>query len=268
MSTPEVSRKLPEINIPADSRLSKNDEVATLRAQLHIERSARIEAETALLMMDMAQENGDPPPSRMAMITGLAKLAESRDDDTGTHLSRIQHYTTIIATTYALTYPKQLPLGEVSIIGAASILHDIGKVGISDDVLLHPSTFTDEQFEIMKRHTTIGADILLALSKELGNDPWIDTAIQITIGHHERWDGSGYPQQLSGTDIHLSARIVAVADVYDALTTKRVYKDALTHEEAVSIIKENAGKHFDPDIVNTFLSASRDIQEVKHRLEI
>jgi HD-GYP domain-containing protein (c-di-GMP phosphodiesterase class II) len=243
------------------------DEIASLRAQLQIERDAKVEAETALLMVDLAQENGDPPPSRMAMIAGLAKLAESRDDDTGTHLSRIRHYTTIIANSFAQANPKQLPLGEVSIIGAASILHDIGKVGVSDDVLLHTGKFSDAQFEAMKHHTVTGADILLALSEELGSDPWIDTSIQIAIAHHEKWDGSGYPFGLKGDNINLPARIVAVADVYDALTSKRAYKKALPHEEAVAIIKRGEGTHFDPAVVRAFVNEVDAIAAIKSRLD-
>ncbi|MBC8309485.1 MAG: HD domain-containing protein [Phycisphaerales bacterium] len=259
--------QLPEI-ITTESNLSPKEEISSLRAELRREQKYRIEAETALLMVDIAQENGDPPPSRMAMITGLAKLAESRDDNTGAHLSRIQHYTTIIAGAYAEKQPSLLPLGEVSIIGAASILHDIGKVGIYDDVLLHSGKFTDKQFEVMKRHTTIGADILLSLSKELGSDPWIDTSVQIALSHHEKWDGSGYPFGLKREDISLPARIVAVADVYDALTSQRVYKKTMTHEDATLIIKKDSGTHFDPEVVDAFLDREAEIKKICERLHL
>lgn len=245
---------------------SLQEEIASLEAQLQIEREARIEAETALLVIDLAQENGDPPPSRMAMISGLAKLAESRDDDTGTHLLRISKFTSMIAQEIAETHPRLLPMGEVSIIGAASILHDIGKVGISDDVLLHPSKLSEQQFAEMKRHSAIGADILLALSEQLGRDPWIDTSIQIALGHHERWDGSGYPFGLQGEGINLPARIVAVADVYDALTSERVYKKAMAHEDAVAIIRDERGSHFDPMVVDAFLALHQDIKCVGEQL--
>jgi len=256
----------PELTVNVSKSLSLAEENAVLRAQLHREQDARIEAETELLMVDLAQENGDPPPSRMAMIVGLANLAESRDDETGTHLARIRKYTTIIADAYAKKHPGLLPLGEVSIIGAASMLHDIGKVGIADDVLLHPGSFSETQFTSMKRHTTIGADILFALSEELGSDPWIDTSIQIALSHHERWDGSGYPFGLSGEGINLPARIVAVADVYDALTSERVYKPAMPHKEAIGIITHDAGAHFDPKIVDAIVSQENSIKEVLDKL--
>jgi putative two-component system response regulator len=256
----------PEITIKTTSTQSLVEEIALLRAQLRREQEARIEAETELLMVDLAQVNGDPPPSRMAMIIGLAKLAESRDDETGTHLSRIRQYTSIIADAFATKHPRLLPLGEVSIISASSMLHDIGKVGIADDVLLHSGVFNETQFTAMKRHPNIGADILLALAEELGSDPWIDTSIQIALSHHERWDGTGYPFGLSGEGINLPARIVAVADVYDAITSARVYKKAMTHEKAIKIIKKDAGTHFDPKVVNAFLSVENEIQNAKNHL--
>jgi len=255
---------LPQINVSTKQSLSLAQENKLLRGQLQTEKEGRLEAETALLMIDLAQENGDPPPSRMAMIVGLAKLAESRDDDTGTHLVRIKQYTSIIANAYATANPKQLPKGEVSIISAASMLHDIGKVGITDNILLHPGAYCEKQFNEMKRHTIVGGDILLALSEELGSDPWIDTSIQIALSHHEKWDGSGYPFRLKNEGINLPARIVAVADVYDALTSKRVYKKEMSHEEAVSIIQQNSGSHFDPKVVEAFVSKINAISEAKN----
>ncbi|MAI66776.1 MAG: two-component system response regulator [Phycisphaerae bacterium] len=256
----------PEIIVNTTKPLSLSEENAVLRMQLHKEQEARIEAQTELLMVDLAQENGDPPPSRMAMIVGLAKLAESRDDETGTHLARIKQYTTIIANTFAKKHPDLLPLGEVSIIGAASMLHDIGKVGIVDDVLLHPGSFSEAQFSSMKQHTNIGADILLALSEELGSDPWINTSIQIALSHHERWDGTGYPFGLAGEGINLPARIVAVADVYDALTSARVYKPAMSHNAAIELIRNDSGTHFDLNVVNAMVTQEATMNKVRDRL--
>ena len=251
--------------IPTETHQSTQEEVVRLQALLHIERAGRIEAESKLLLFDTAKANGEPPPSRMAIIVGLAKLAESRDDETGKHLARIRHYTTLIAGAYAKLFPDNLTPEEVPVIGSTSVLHDIGKVGIPDSVLLNPNSLSDDQFEMMKRHATIGTDILLALSEQLGRDPWVDTAIQITLGHHERWDGSGYPFGLSGSMICLPARIVAVADVYDALTTKRVYKEAMSHDEAVAIIKNDSGSHFDPMVVEAFYSVVVEVEEIGAR---
>jgi len=247
--------------------LSLQDEVVALRAELEVERQARVAVEAQLSFLHVAQTPDDPPPSRMAIIVGLAKLAESRDDDTGQHLSRIRHYTTLIAAAVAQRYPNQLTTAEVPIIGATSVLHDIGKVGISDDILLSPNKLSDKQFEVMKTHASIGADILISLSEQLGRDPWVDTAIQITLGHHEKWDGTGYPFGLVGETNNLPARIVAVADVYDALTSTRVYKDAMTHQEAVGIIEKDKGTHFDPMVVDAFLTVLKQIREVATRLQ-
>lgn len=244
---------------------SPQEEIVRLQTLLQLERTGRIEAESKLLLVDTAIANGEPPPSRMAIIVGLAKLAESRDDDTGKHLVRIRHYTTLIASAFAKLFPDDLTPEEVPIIGSTSVLHDIGKVGIPDSVLLNPHALSDDQFEMMKRHATIGTDILLALSEQLGRDPWVDTAIQITLGHHERWDGSGYPFGLRGSMICLPARIVAVADVYDALTTKRVYKKAMTHGEATSIIKNESDSHFDPMVVEAFCSVIEEFEEIAAR---
>ena len=247
--------------------LSLGDENASLRARLATEKQARIAAESKLAFLHSEIVEGEPPPSRMAIIVGLAKLAESRDDDTGKHLSRIRHYTTLIAEAVSEQHPEQLPKAEVPIIGATSVLHDIGKVGISDDILLNPNKLSDDQFASMKKHPAIGADILITLSEQLGRDPWVDTAIQITLGHHEKWNGTGYPFGLKGDTNNLPARIVAVADVYDALTSKRVYKDAMPHEKAVAIIQKESGSHFDPMIVEAFLMVKDEVQRVASRLQ-
>ena len=250
--------------------LSLQDEVAALRAELSTEKQARIAADSKLAFLHTEQpeiESLEPPPSRMAIIVGLAKLAESRDDDTGKHLSRIRHYTTLIATEFSKLHPELLSKTDVPVIGATSVLHDIGKVGISDDILLSPNKLTDQQFDTMKRHTSIGADILISLSEQLGRDPWVDTAIQITLGHHEKWDGTGYPFGLRGETNNLPARIVAVADVYDALTSKRVYKDAMSHNDAVELIKRDSSSHFDPKVVDAFLSVKDEVQQIANRLK-
>ncbi|MDP7008018.1 MAG: HD domain-containing protein [Phycisphaerales bacterium] len=246
--------------------LSLQDELAQLRSALEIEKQARIAAESKLAFLHDETVAGEPPPSRMAIIIGLAKLAESRDDDTGHHLARIRHYTTLIATAVSDLFPEELSKAEVPLIGATSVLHDIGKVGISDDILLNPNVLNEDQFNAMKKHTSIGADILISLSEQLGRDPWVDTAIQITLGHHEKWDGTGYPFGLRGDTNNMPARIVAVADVYDAVTSKRVYKPAIPHEEAVAILKKESGSHFDPMVIEAFLTVLEEVKEVAARL--
>jgi HD-GYP domain-containing protein (c-di-GMP phosphodiesterase class II) len=194
--------------------------------------------------------------SREAMIFALAKLAESRDDDTGKHLERICRYVEILAAVVARNDPS-LDEEWTRTVAVTAALHDIGKVGIPDAVLKKPGKLTDEERRTMQSHTTIGGDTLIAVRREWSEDDFLRIAAEIALSHHERWDGTGYPFGLAAEDISLAARIVAVADVYDALTSKRVYKDAMPHEEAVRLIVEGSGRHFDPKIIDAF----REVQE-------
>ena len=145
-------------------------------------------------------------------------------------------------------------------------LHDIGKVGIPDSILLKPGKLTEGEFDIMKTHSIIGGDAIKSAIEKVGlSRSFLDMAAKVAYNHHEKWDGTGYPFGLKGEDIPLSARITAVADVYDALTTRRVYKPAFPHEYAKMIIKEGGGKHFDPEIVEAFLESEEDFLTLKER---
>ena len=185
------------------------------------------------------------------MIVGLAKLAEYRDTDTGTHLQRICTYSTLLARELRDQF-SEITDEWIERLGVAASLHDIGKVGIPDRILLKPGKLDPEERRIMEKHAEIGGETLVAIQRQLGDDPMIEMATRIALGHHERWDGGGYPYSISGEQIPLEARIVSLADVYDALTTKRVYKDAMSHEKATSIIFEGAGTQFDQRIVAAF----------------
>jgi response regulator RpfG family c-di-GMP phosphodiesterase len=192
--------------------------------------------------------------ARDAIILAMAKLAEQRDPETGLHLERVRAYCRLLGTALA----RKPGFGEITrafieSLYRSSPLHDIGKVGIPDNVLLKPGKLTPEEFEIMKRHTMIGGDTIFALIDKGSSQDFLQLAMEIAYHHHEKFNGSGYPFGLAGRDIPLSARIMAVADVYDALTSRRVYKAAFPHEKAVSIIQKDAGTHFDPDIVATFM---------------
>lgn len=225
----------------------------------HEELRLRLEGGRRLLMLE----------GRDMMIFSLAKLAESRDSDTGTHLERIREYSKVLATEL-MNWPKFESVVDaqfVELIYLTSPLHDIGKVGIPDSVLLKPGKLTSEEFEIMKRHTLIGGETLSASANAYPEAGFIKMALDITLKHHERWDGTGYPFQLRGEQIPLCARIVAIADVYDALTTKRVYKDAYTHEEAARIIYDSRGTHFDPDIVDAFAMVEEQMRAIRARLD-
>lgn len=202
--------------------------------------------------------------TKNAVIFGLAKLAESRDNDTGEHLDRIRIYVTILAREMAKTYPE-FDESFIHDLGLASSLHDIGKVGIPDSILLKPGRLTPEERGIMEIHTLIGGECLDAIQARLGDNDFMSIARQIAYYHHERWDGTGYPHALKETEIPLAARIVAVADVYDALTSKRPYKRAMTHEESREIIIAGSGKHFDPEIVQAFLKHEWEFESISIR---
>ncbi len=189
--------------------------------------------------------------TRDAVIFGLAKLAESRDDETGEHLDRIHAYVGILAQELRRS-GADLDAAQCRLMALTSSLHDIGKVGISDEILRKPGRFTPAEHARIQRHTTIGGDTLIAIKQHLGEDDFLEMACQVALAHHERWDGQGYPFGLAGEDIPLAARVVAVADVYDALTSRRVYKQAMAHEQACHIIREASGSQFDPAVVAAF----------------
>ncbi len=205
---------------------------------------------------------------RDTFIFSLAKLAESRDTDTGAHLERMREYSRVLADELSQKpeFKNIVDADYVRTIYATSPLHDIGKVGVPDNVLLKPGRLTKEEFEVIKTHTVIGSETLAAAVENNPSTKFYRFAQDIVLCHHERWDGKGYPNGLSGESIPLSARIVSVADVYDALTTKRVYKDAFTHEKAKQIIVDDSGTAFDPVIVQAFLDRESDFIRIKQEL--
>ena len=206
--------------------------------------------------------------SRDLTIFALAKLAESRDPDTGAHLERIREYSRIMAEEVARSanHSDEVDGDYVQMIYHTSPLHDIGKVGIPDSILLKPGPLTDEEFAVMKQHTVIGGETLDVLASAHPEARFLLLARDIAWSHHERYDGSGYPRGLVAEEIPLCGRIVAVADVYDALTCRRVYKEAFSHQKAMSIIREGSGAHFDPDIVDAFLRRQDDFLRLKEAL--
>ena len=207
--------------------------------------------------------------SQMATIFAISKLAESRDDDTGKHLDRVRIFCRLLAENLAEN-PKYRTLIQekyLDNIAHASPLHDIGKVAISDAILLKPEKLTAEEFTVMQTHTTIGAQTLQIVLKRYPKNHFINMGISIARSHHERWDGGGYPEGIKGEAIPLSARIMAVADVYDALRSKRPYKEALTHGQTREIIYNERGTHFDPDVVASFLDLEKTFLQVSQDWE-
>ena len=190
-------------------------------------------------------------------IMAMASLAETRDTETGNHIRRTQHYVRSLARKLA-SHPRfmaYLTPACIAMLFKSAPLHDIGKVGIPDRILLKPGKLTVQEFEIMKTHTTLGRDAIAHAEQELGADvAFLTMAKEIAYGHQEKWDGSGYPQGCAGDDIPISARLMAIADVYDALISRRVYKEPMEHAAAVAIISAGKGQHFDPDMVEAFLA--------------
>ena len=222
-----------------------------------IELSARLRGAERILSLE----------SRDQTIFALAKLTESRDPDTGTHIERVQNYSRVLAdklVTNCKSGAHTKP-GFANLIYQTSPLHDIGKVAIPDRVLLKPGTLSTEEFEVMKRHTTLGAQALESAARKNPSAEFLRTAIEIAMSHHEKWDGSGYPNKLRARQIPLSARIVALADVYDALTSKRVYKKAMPHGAARAIIESASGAHFDPTVVDVFKSCEAHFVAIRER---
>jgi PAS domain S-box-containing protein len=202
---------------------------------------------------------------RAATILGLAKLTEYRDHDTGGHLERIQEYSRVL-TSELRRFPgfaSYITDAYIDDIHLSSILHDIGKVGIPDAVLLKPGRLTAKEFKVIQQHCTYGGDAIRAVDSKIGGQSFLTLGKEIAYCHHEKWSGKGYPKGLKGDEIPLSARIVALTDVYDALTSKRVYKEALSHEAAMAIINSERGGHFDPLIVDAFSACSKDFDTIR-----
>lgn len=189
-------------------------------------------------------------------IHRLVLAAEYKDEDTGDHIVRMSHYSALIAKKLVM------PAKEVKDILYAAPMHDVGKIGIPDNILMKPGKLTNEEFDFMKTHTTIGAKILADSKAEI-----LQLASQIAISHHEKWNGKGYPQGLAGDNIPLAARIVGLADVFDALTSRRPYKVPFPVEVALDIIKKERGQHFDPDVADVFFENMDEILKIKTEVD-
>ena len=203
--------------------------------------------------------------AQIATIFAMSKLAESRDPETGAHLERMREYCRLLSETLSHKKKYELIVDRQFIdnIYAASPLHDIGKVGVPDNVLLKPGKLDVPEWVVMKTHPIIGAETLRAVDRQHPGNNFIKTGIAIAEFHHERWDGSGYPYGLKGERIPLEARILALGDVYDALTSRRCYKEPFTHERTREIILEGAGQHFDPEIVEAFLEMESEFIRIR-----
>lgn len=230
--------------------------VLTANIRSNTESMARDFALRMALERQVGDQLRDLAAAQLAVIFALSKLAESRDTDTGMHLERVREYCQILATELAHRpeFAEAVTPEFVELVYRASPLHDIGKVAIPDSILRKPGRLTAEEFTVMKTHAELGAKTLREVAAQFPGNQLVTIGIQIAEGHHEKWDGTGYPLGRSGLGIPLAARIVALADVYDALTSRRPYKEPFSPEETRRMILEGRGTHFDPAMVDAFLA--------------
>ncbi|PTQ70572.1 HD-GYP domain-containing protein [Pseudomonas sp. GV071] len=243
--------------------------LARVRSQLRLKLAAdQLRQRNADLDQEVAQRTSELQAVHDVTILALASLAETRDNETGNHLRRTQNYVRALA--YKLRelprFAAVLDDESIELLYKSAPLHDIGKVGIPDHILLKPGRFEPHEFEVMKHHPRLGYAALVKAEELLGMPvPFLRIAKEIALYHHEKWDGSGYPEGLSGEAIPLSARLMAIADVYDAVISRRVYKPEMPHAKAVAIIREGCGTHFDPQVVQAFLSLEQEFQDIAQR---
>ncbi|MBP5732754.1 MAG: HD domain-containing protein, partial [Lachnospiraceae bacterium] len=203
------------------------------------------------------------------LIMMLADIVENRDQSTGDHIRKTAAYTKVILEKMReMGYHKDLLTDTyISHVVKSAPLHDIGKIQIPDAILNKPGKLTDEEFEIMKKHTVAGKTIIEQTISTMPEADYLQEAMNLTTYHHEKWNGKGYPYGLAGEDIPLSARVMAVADVFDALVSRRCYKEPFSFEKAMEIIQKDAGTHFDPDVVKAFLESQDQVRAIAERFE-
>ncbi|MCU0242553.1 MAG: response regulator, partial [Vicinamibacteria bacterium] len=278
----EMARVVQCIAAGADDYLVKPFETILLRARIsacldkkrlndqqEIYRQ-RIEEDNRTLERRIREQVREITRSHLSTIFALARLAESRDRETGLHLQRIREYCRVLCEWLRgrSSVPGVIDDDFIDNIYLTSPLHDIGKVGIPDAILLKPAILTVDEFDIMKTHTTIGAITLREVERQHPGNRLLETGIAVAESHHERWDGRGYPLGLSGAAIPLVGRIVALADVYDALTTRRPYKPAFSHEASRLEIVLSRGHHFDPAVVDAFIAREQDFIAISRNIDV
>jgi len=268
------------IELGADDYLTKPFEPLILKARIssclnkkHLRDLEKAHQKAILKMNEqlsqrVSEQVKEITSAQLAAIFSMSKLAESKDPETGAHLERMREYCKVLSERLSGLdeYKVILDREYIDTIYAASPLHDIGKVGVPDDILLKPGKLTPEEWKIMRTHTTIGAETLRAVDRQHPGSIFIRIGIEISESHHEKWDGSGYPYGLKGKDIPLSARILTLGDVYDALTSVRCYKEAFDHASSLEIIRQGAGKHFDPEVVDAFLEKETEFVRIRKEL--
>jgi putative two-component system response regulator len=243
--------------------------LARIGAHLQLKASADfLRDKASFLEEEVARRTRELAAIQDVTILAMASLAETRDNETGNHIRRTQHYVRLLAE-HLREHPRfkeVLTDTFIATLFKSAPLHDIGKVGIPDRILLKPGRFEPHEFEVMKTHCKLGRDAIQQAEDRLGlKVDFLTVAKEIAYGHQEKWDGSGYPEGLAGDAIPVSARLMAVADVYDALISRRVYKEGMPHDKAIQIIIDGRGKHFDPDMIDAFVAISEQFHAIAQR---
>ncbi|WP_158693516.1 HD-GYP domain-containing protein [Neorhizobium alkalisoli] len=238
-----------------------------VRLLQRIANSAAVAMTNVHLINSLAAAKEEAARARDALILAMASLAETRDHETGNHIRRTQHYVRALAEALKEqgVYAEELTDEAIDLLYKSAPLHDIGKVGIPDSILLKPGKLDPQEYEVMKSHAELGRAAIATAERYMGSaTPFLSVAREIAHTHHEKWNGTGYPRGLRGEDIPIGGRIMAIADAYDALVSERIYKPAMSHEEAVDIIVRDAGTHFDPGLVAVFARIAPRFEEI-HR---
>ncbi|GHV46556.1 two-component system response regulator [Clostridia bacterium] len=237
------------------------------RINLHITldlQRRQLEEQQKLLMSHNLQLRTEVDDYHDAFLSTVAELVEGRDGSTGAHIQRTQLYLEILVTKMLETgvYYEEVSTWDLPLLYQSSQLHDVGKISVSDNILRKPGRLTEEEFDEIKKHTTFGGEIIDRISARIEHNDFLEYAKTFALTHQEKWDGTGYPSGLSGKEIPLKGRVMAISDVYDALVSARPYKDAFTHENAVGIIKDGKGSHFDPALVDVFVLVEKDFHAI------
>ncbi len=243
--------------------------IVLARVKNHLElklAKEELENQNVILEIKVQERTRELALTQEVTIEAMATLAETRDPETGGHIRRTQNYVRALAG-YLKDNPKFnriLDAVTIDLLYKSAPLHDIGKVGVPDQILLKPGELTDEEFKEMTRHTIYGRDAIQTAGERLGENSFLRLAREVAFSHHEKWDGSGYPIGTKGDGIPIPGRLMALADVYDALVSRRVYKPPFSHKKAVDIIVEGKGRHFDPDIVEAFIVIQEDFRKIAY----
>ncbi|MBU2551943.1 MAG: HD domain-containing protein, partial [Proteobacteria bacterium] len=265
----EVADETKGLELGAIDYLTKpiSPPIVKARVRNHLElklAKEELENQNEILEIKVQERTREVALTQEVTIESMAILAETRDPETGGHIRRTQNYVRALAV-HLKDHPKFtdfLNAASIDLLYKSAPLHDIGKVGVPDAILLKPGKLTDEEFVEMKKHTLYGRDSIKNAEKRLGDNSFLGFARDIAYTHHEKWDGSGYPVGLKGEGIPLCGRLMALADVYDALISKRVYKPPFDHGKAVAIITEGRGTHFDPDLVDAFITLEDEFRKI------